>query len=81
MLRGQWSALNLGGQLAWLCGQLERGDARQLQAVDPERPAGAVAGAGILAAALGQAGTLPLPMARNAGRRPCRTRKCRPATS
>jgi len=56
VLRGDWSAFNLGGQLAWFCGQLERGDLQPLQAaVQSARPQQSQALA-ILANALGQSG-------------------------
>jgi len=72
VLRRQWSALNLGGQLAWFCAQLERGDVQQLretiQSAQPEQSRAL----GILAAALSQAGEyrspwpeIPAPVTQN----------------
>jgi uncharacterized protein len=56
VLRREWSALNLGGQLAWFCGQLERADVQQLQTVVRSAQREQSQALSILATALGQAG-------------------------
>ncbi len=53
VLRGEWSMLDVGSQLAGFCGQLERGAARQL---DPAASIAEPQPLATLAAALGQSG-------------------------
>lgn len=56
VIRGEWSTLDLGGQLTRLCGQLERGDTRALQGLAENAHAGQSQALAMLSAALGQAG-------------------------